>query len=399
MTVPDVSACSLQRTYDASGEAVAATCTLPPRSAVAACWSRAACSGARDADVTGRAAWRAPTSPRWSRRRPPSPPRRARRITRAGHRSDRRSCGARRPAGAGRARRSWCASTRPQARRAAAPRRSGPTPRPRTRRHGRPAGGGPLRPAVAGRRGGAARPSTAARRTAALRPGRTGAAQALAAVASAEAQYAAARAQAQRAVRRFNAGIGSLADGARLPRARRSACRPGRRSLLARRTVEALVVRAPISGRVASAAAAAPGGSAPARLLRLAARDVAGARPSSCSAAERAAQRSAPRRRAAPAVGTPVSAGDLLLTITDVSTLSLTAEVDETDVLLVKPGVRGRGRARRGAGRDVHRRRSPPWTFSPTTVHPRRRVLRRADVARRRHARRTGSRRRCRSPA
>ena len=38
-------------------------------------------------------------------------------------------------------------------------------------------------------------------------------------------------------------------------------------------------------------------------------------------------------------VGSPVSSGDPLLTITDVSSLSLTAEVDETDVLLVKPGV------------------------------------------------------------
>lgn len=38
------------------------------------------------------------------------------------------------------------------------------------------------------------------------------------------------------------------------------------------------------------------------------------------------------------AVGVPVSAGDSIVTITDVSTLTLAADVDETDVLLVKEG-------------------------------------------------------------
>jgi RND family efflux transporter MFP subunit len=39
-------------------------------------------------------------------------------------------------------------------------------------------------------------------------------------------------------------------------------------------------------------------------------------------------------------VGTPVSAGTTLATIVDVSSLSLQADVDETDVFLVKPGVK-----------------------------------------------------------
>jgi RND family efflux transporter MFP subunit len=39
-------------------------------------------------------------------------------------------------------------------------------------------------------------------------------------------------------------------------------------------------------------------------------------------------------------VGSPVSSGDPILTITDVSTLSLRAAVDETDVLLVRKGVK-----------------------------------------------------------
>jgi RND family efflux transporter MFP subunit len=39
-------------------------------------------------------------------------------------------------------------------------------------------------------------------------------------------------------------------------------------------------------------------------------------------------------------VGTPVTAGTTLATIVDVSSLSLQADVDETDVFLVKPGVK-----------------------------------------------------------
>ena len=42
---------------------------------------------------------------------------------------------------------------------------------------------------------------------------------------------------------------------------------------------------------------------------------------------------------AALAEGQPVSSGQPLVTVTDASTLSLTAQVDETDVLLVKAGV------------------------------------------------------------
>jgi HlyD family secretion protein len=39
------------------------------------------------------------------------------------------------------------------------------------------------------------------------------------------------------------------------------------------------------------------------------------------------------------AAGSPVASGQPMLTVTDASTLSLTAQVDETDVLLVQPGV------------------------------------------------------------
>ncbi|MER6944052.1 efflux RND transporter periplasmic adaptor subunit [Nonomuraea sp. NPDC000554] len=40
------------------------------------------------------------------------------------------------------------------------------------------------------------------------------------------------------------------------------------------------------------------------------------------------------------AAGVPVSAGDSIVTVTDVSKLTLAADIDETDVLLVKPGTK-----------------------------------------------------------
>ena len=50
------------------------------------------------------------------------------------------------------------------------------------------------------------------------------------------------------------------------------------------------------------------------------------------------------------AEGRPVTSGQPILTVTDTSTLSLTAQVDETDVLLVRAGCRPR----------------PSWTRCPT---------------------------------
>ena len=57
------------------------------------------------------------------------------------------------------------------------------------------------------------------------------------------------------------------------------------------------------------------------------------------------------------AVGAPVRTGAPLLTVTDVSALTVTAEVDETDVLLVKAGTPALGRGRRGARRASTPRR------------------------------------------
>lgn len=174
----------------------------------------------------------------------------------------------------------------------------------------------------------AARSATEALPTPALK------AAARARAADAEARYAAARASAAEAASRFNAGLGSLSTALS---ALASASRVQTRAAvqLARATVDALVVRAPISG-VVSLGAGAPGagggdvqgliGSLPSAVQGQAAQALGGGRSTGSTTATIA-------------VGVPVSSGTPLATVTDVSTLSLVAEVDETDVLMVRPGV------------------------------------------------------------
>lgn len=161
-------------------------------------------------------------------------------------------------------------------------------------------------------------------------------ARALAAVASAEAQYASARAQALDAVRRFDAGVGGLTAAlSSLSNAQRVQTKAA--VAAAQRSVDALVVRAPIAGvavlrtgrRGASTSGSATLSQVPESLRGQASELLGGSGGAGSGAAVEGAL----------AVGTPVSAGDQLLSITDISSLSLTAEVDETDVLLVRPGV------------------------------------------------------------
>ncbi len=166
-------------------------------------------------------------------------------------------------------------------------------------------------------------------------------AQALAAIAAAEADYATARAEADEAVQRFNEGLGSLAQAiSSLGQAQR--VQTSAALAVARRTVAGLVVRAPISGVVSLGVAGAVGQDSG---------EIAGLPPALQGAAEEALGAAAGGLGGAQsgesAVGTltegaPVSSGQTLATVTDVSTLSLTAEVDETDVLLVRRGVSGR---------------------------------------------------------
>jgi multidrug efflux pump subunit AcrA (membrane-fusion protein) len=155
---------------------------------------------------------------------------------------------------------------------------------------------------------------------------------ALVAVDTAEAQYAAARAQAQDAARRFEAGLGSLSSAlSSIGDAQRVQTRAA--VALARNTIDSLTVLAPIDGVVTLGSGPAPGAGAAGDLLDQLPPEAAAQAGGALGGGR------SPSVRGALGVGSPVSSGDVLVTVTDVSTLSLIAEVDETDVLLVTPGI------------------------------------------------------------
>ena len=157
--------------------------------------------------------------------------------------------------------------------------------------------------------------------------------QALAALRVSRSQYEAARASADAAARQLAAGLGSLSDAvAALSAAQRVQTRAA--VDVARRAVAALVVRAPVAGTVSLAppTGGPTGQTDTSRLLGQlpdSVRDQAGSLVGG----------SGPKVDAVLAQGQPVSTGQPLLSVTDASTLSLSAQVDETDVLLVRPGV------------------------------------------------------------
>jgi HlyD family secretion protein len=161
--------------------------------------------------------------------------------------------------------------------------------------------------------------------------------QALGALRVSQAQYRSARAQADDAARQLAAGIGSLSQAvAALSSAQRVQTRAAVQ--LARRTVSALVLRAPVAGTVSlspPSGGAASGGDAQALISQL----PGGLQSQAGSVLGGSGSGSSASVDGALAEGQPVSSGEALLTVTDASTLSLTAQVDETDVLLVRAGV------------------------------------------------------------
>jgi HlyD family secretion protein len=161
--------------------------------------------------------------------------------------------------------------------------------------------------------------------------------QALGALRVSQAQYRSARAQADDAARQLAAGIGSLSRAvAALSSAQRVQTRAAVQ--LARRTVSALVLRAPVAGTVSlspPSGGAASGGDAQALISQL----PGGLQSQAGSVLGGSGSGSSASVDGALAEGQPVSSGEPLLTVTDASTLSLTAQVDETDVLLVRAGV------------------------------------------------------------
>ncbi|MCX9191505.1 efflux transporter periplasmic adaptor subunit [Carbonactinospora thermoautotrophica] len=154
---------------------------------------------------------------------------------------------------------------------------------------------------------------------------------ALAQVEQTHATYQAARADANQAIHRFNAGLGSLGEAlSSLSRAQRVQTRSA--VALAQQTVDALTVRAPISGVVTLGGTGGGAGDLSALLGQLPQGGEQQGRQLLRGGLPSAGQ-------ATIAEGAPVTAGTPLVTITDTSELSVTAEVAETDVLLVRPGV------------------------------------------------------------
>ena len=186
----------------------------------------------------------------------------------------------------------------------------------------------------------ARRSFAAARRAAQQLPAGPARAQALSALRVSQSQYTAARASADQAAAQLAAGIGSLSDAvAALSSAQRVQTRAAVDA--AQREVAALTVRSPVAGTVSlsppaggsgSGAAAAGGAAALLDQLPDSVRSQAGALLGGGSGSTSSVD-------AALEVGRPVSSGQPVLTVTDTSALALTAQVDETDVLLVKQGV------------------------------------------------------------
>jgi len=163
----------------------------------------------------------------------------------------------------------------------------------------------------------------------------------LAQIAQSEQAYAAVTADARQAVAAFNAGLGSLS---RALDSLAAAQRTQAQAVLdlAERQVAALTVRAPIAGTVGLAPAAAPSGGDLSGLLSQLPPEAAGLVGG--SAGEGGSAGTAPGAVSGAVdtttyEGMPVAAGSALVSIIDVSELSLAAEVDETDVLLVDKGV------------------------------------------------------------
>jgi multidrug efflux pump subunit AcrA (membrane-fusion protein) len=160
--------------------------------------------------------------------------------------------------------------------------------------------------------------------------------QAQTALAHAKAQYALARAQVNSTTSSANDALtNALASISQLVNAQ-----GGTADLAvsaARDAVKALTIRAPISGIVtfdAVASASSSGASGvlsqlPSSLQGLASSVLGGGGGGSSASASGSLTK-----------GLPVSSGQTLLTLTDVAGLTLTTQVDETDILLVKAGIK-----------------------------------------------------------
>ncbi|NUR51684.1 MAG: efflux RND transporter periplasmic adaptor subunit [Hamadaea sp.] len=155
----------------------------------------------------------------------------------------------------------------------------------------------------------------------------------LAQVDAAEQQYAAASKAVTSAVRGVQRGLQSIGSAmSALGAAQKLQAQQAYD--LAKATVDALTLRAPIAGviQLGGANSSAASGVDLSSLLGAAAGGQTPTTGGSGTGAIPGVSQTVPE-------GGPVSAGTAILTIVDVSELGLVAEVDETDILLVKPGL------------------------------------------------------------
>lgn len=154
--------------------------------------------------------------------------------------------------------------------------------------------------------------------------------QALLALDNAEAQYQLSISQADELARQVQAGVSSVASAVQsLSEAQRVQTRAAVEA--SRAAVEALTVTSPIAGTVSlTASGSAP--AAPDIELPPGAEGLLGGLG--------LGEGGGPQLEGRLRVGAPVSSGQPVLTVTDASELSVVAEVDETDVLLVGAGTR-----------------------------------------------------------
>jgi HlyD family secretion protein len=163
--------------------------------------------------------------------------------------------------------------------------------------------------------------------------------QALQQVAAAEAQLLAAQAQAQSTVDQINSSVSALEQSlATFTQAQQAQAQVAVR--VAQQAVDDLTVKASIAGRVVfGASAGGGGGSDVSGLVDQLPSSLAGQAESLLGGGGSESGGSGSTTGIVSA-GSPVSDGDPILTITDTSLLTLRAEVDETDVLLVRKGVK-----------------------------------------------------------
>jgi HlyD family secretion protein len=183
----------------------------------------------------------------------------------------------------------------------------------------------------------AAEAAFTASRTAAASAPEPARSEALQTVARAERRYAAAQAQSRQALRQLEQGFGNIGRAlSAVSEAQRVQTRAA--VSVAQDTVDRLLIRATIGGTVQlGGGGAAGGGSSASDLIGQLPPNLQGQAQQALGSDSGATDSAAATDMA---VGVPVSSGSVVAQVFDISTLGLAADVDETDVLLVRRGVR-----------------------------------------------------------